>query len=321
MISKLMMKKLYQLFLPVIFLGGILCSTGVEATGCDPDDPDIKMLGSSPVDHTFSMDQSDYFIYEVEVPLGVGHDSDYMKKLRSSNKISYGASKPLTAQKNDSNQVLSYMDGINMIVKSGPHYFHHTTANKLGNESNVWIRFVRGNNFHPGIFNFSDVPDLCINKDGKAVFKVRLTGTLTIKEPTCTVIDPPPVDMKSHGINEFTGKGSGTRWEDASIVLTKCQYAPSLSISISPVNGANNPKEGIMEIDSSGDAAKGIGIQLRYDLTGNSFVEFGKKHKLNKSISAGSGIKIPLSARYIQTEDSVSPGKANGRVTYTISYK
>ncbi|MDE9528452.1 fimbrial protein, partial [Xenorhabdus bovienii] len=62
------------------------------------------------------------------------------------------------------------------------------------------------------------------------------------------------------------------------------------------------------------------GIQLRYGLTGNSFVEFGKKHKLNASMSNGLGIEIPLSARYIQTEDKVTPGTASGRVTYTMSY-
>ncbi|MBD2810771.1 type 1 fimbrial protein [Xenorhabdus sp. Vera] len=316
MISKLMMKKLYQLFLPVIFLGGILYSTGAEAyesVNCDDRDKNTEEI-SVPLPGSVSIvDIKKNLIFDKEI---------YPSFLKTQTKsLSYGFSliPTVVIDSPDWRVFSTAMKGINMVAKRGNTFFPSKTVPDTESKS-VWFRLFKNSGLEPGKFDGSSLPVLCINRDGKAKVIIKFTGTLEITEPTCTAIDPPPVNMKNHGINEFTGKDSGTRWLDASIVLTECQYAPSLSISISPVNGANDPKKGIMEIDSSGDAAKGIGIQLRYGLTGNSFVEFGKKHKLNKSMSTGLGIKIPLSARYIQTEDRVTPGIASGRVTYTMSY-
>ncbi len=308
------MKKLYELFLLIIFLGGILCSTGVEAydkVGCDARDENTEDIFVTLSDSVSIVDNKDN-IFETNI------DSVFLEN--SNKSLSYGFSL-IPSVVNDSPfwQVFgTEMKGINMVAKRGETFFPSKTVPNITSKS-VWFRLRKNSALQPGKLDGSTLPELCINSGGKAKVIIRFTGTLEITEPTCKAPDK-TVDMGVHHINTFTGKGSGTRWEDTSIVLTECQYAPSLSISISPVNLANDQKKGIMEIDSSGDAAKGIGIQLRYGLTGNSFVEFGKKHKLNASMSNSLGIKIPLSARYIQTEDKVTPGTASGRVTYTMSY-
>jgi len=73
--------------------------------------------------------------------------------------------------------------------------------------------------------------------------------------------------------------------------------------------------------------AKGVGIEV---LKGDTVLAYGPDSNatgnLNQwhagTISTGmSTFSIPLTARYVQTDPVVTPGSANGRATFTMSYQ
>ncbi|EPV3840253.1 fimbrial protein [Morganella morganii] len=63
--------------------------------------------------------------------------------------------------------------------------------------------------------------------------------------------------------------------------------------------------------------ATGVGIQLLYDsqpLTLGTDVPVG-------SSSAGGSFSVPLQARYYQTGNTITTGKANAVLTFTMTYQ
>ncbi|WP_419236366.1 fimbrial protein [Serratia fonticola] len=92
---------------------------------------------------------------------------------------------------------------------------------------------------------------------------------------------------------------------------------------LTPTTSVIDAANGIMAIDSSvSGAAAGVGIQIGW---GNSsqtptLFNFAGEQTLTLPKDGSPTIRVPLAARYIQTATSVSPGKANGKVVFTINY-
>ncbi|ALX93602.1 MULTISPECIES: fimbrial protein [Serratia] len=179
---------------------------------------------------------------------------------------------------------------------------------------------------------------------------VKLQGQLTVSAQTCTTPDV-NVNLGSFDINKnFTGRGATTPWVDASIALTNCptffgfynvanstlmfDYTlgggkvanstnNSIGVRLTPTTSVIDAANGIMAIDSSvSGAAAGVGIQIGW---GNSsqtptLFNFAGEQTLTLPKDGSPTIRVPLAARYIQTATSVSPGKANGKVVFTINY-
>lgn len=75
--------------------------------------------------------------------------------------------------------------------------------------------------------------------------------------------------------------------------------------------------------DSVSGAASGIGIQVSsgsIETAEGNFINFNEPLKGLFETNGVSTITIPLAARYIQTKDTVTPGTANGKLIYTLSY-
>ncbi len=180
--------------------------------------------------------------------------------------------------------------------------------------------------------------------------RVTFQGNLTISTQTCTTPDV-NVDMGSYDIRDsFTGINSTTPWIDASISLTNCPtfhgfynqtntmlmmdfdtnegiVSPSINNSIgvrlAPTTEVINAANGIMAIDATvAGAASGVGIQIGW---GNSSqaptpFNFAAEQSVTLPKDGNPTIRVPLAARYIQTAVNPTPGKANGKVTFTINY-
>ncbi len=180
--------------------------------------------------------------------------------------------------------------------------------------------------------------------------RVTFQGNLTISTQTCTTPDV-NVDMGSYDIRDsFTGINSTTPWIDASISLTNCPtfhgfynqtntmlmmdfdtnegiVSPSINNSIgvrlAPTTEVINAANGIMAIDATvAGAASGVGIQIGW---GNSSqaptpFNFAAEQSVTLPKDGSPTIRVPLAARYIQTAANPTPGKANGKVTFTINY-
>ncbi|KUQ38663.1 fimbrial protein [Enterobacter hormaechei] len=183
------------------------------------------------------------------------------------------------------------------------------------------------------------------------VFGPTFTGSLTITLPTCITPDY-TVNLGKWGQARFNGKGATSPWVDSSIRLTGCgqfngnftektgstnvwsdngdySAAPPeqnrWSISFTSVNGVIDADSGIISTDASAtDAAQGLGIQLSQGLpesAGTNLVKIGDSTFTGTFTTTGeTSYVIPLSARMIQTEDSVVAGNITGKVVYTLNY-
>ncbi|MEQ4763524.1 fimbrial protein [Klebsiella aerogenes] len=203
----------------------------------------------------------------------------------------------------------------------------------------------------PGVINSSLLPvyTRIMGQNGNfiTVFKFTFSGNLVVTVPTCTTPDV-QVEMGSWPVNKFTRINAVTNWKDASIKMTNCQRfygyyklrqfteqgsivedrtvnSNFWSLRLSPQNGVIDSSSGVMAIDNTfQNAANGIGIQLSYgsiNSAGSDLVNFTARKEGILPSNGQETIIIPLSARYIQTEDYVKPGKANGKLVFTISYK
>lgn len=178
--------------------------------------------------------------------------------------------------------------------------------------------------------------------------EVKLSGSIKVTVPTCnisTASGTMTVPMGAYKLQNFTGKGTGTEWKNASINLTGCgrfygESSASMadfngssttqtrslannfwSMTISPYNGIFDTAKGIMNIDDDTLRATGIGIQLSTTQSTTGLVNLSAPVKGALPDDGTQNITIPLYARYIQTGNAVIAGKANGKLMYTITYQ
>lgn len=182
------------------------------------------------------------------------------------------------------------------------------------------------------------------------VTRVQFQGQLTISAQTCTTPDV-NVNLGSYDTRDyFTGQGATTPWIDASITMTNCptfygfynaansmlmfDYTTgsglftnstnnSIGVRLTPATSMIDATNGIMTIDSAvSGAASGVGIQLGWGLNSQTptLFNFSTEQTMTLPKDGSTTLRVPLSARYIQTATTVSPGKANGKVTFTINY-
>jgi type 1 fimbria pilin len=180
---------------------------------------------------------------------------------------------------------------------------------------------------------------------------LQFQGELNVEAKTCKTADV-HVPMGSYETTKyFKGEGTATPWVDASIILSDCpvfhgyynnkntlrllnydtgegKFSAStnnkVGVFLSPLTGVVDIKQGVMGVNSDRNeaAANGVGIQIGWGDYGNNPVPFDfmseKHHNLVKD--GRKIIRIPLSARYIQTDPIVTPGRADGKLTFTINY-
>ncbi|MCW2485659.1 fimbrial protein [Candidatus Symbiopectobacterium sp. NZEC127] len=180
--------------------------------------------------------------------------------------------------------------------------------------------------------------------------RVTFTGNLTVTAQTCTTPDV-NVAMGTYDIREhFRGPHSTTPWIDASISLQNCPMfhgfynqtntttlmdfntgsaaaTPSINNSIgvrlTPTTAVKDAANGIMAIDASvPGAASGVGIQIGWGLNSQTPTpfNFSSEHAMTLPKEGSPTIRVPLSARYIQTDAVATAGRADGKVVFTINY-
>lgn len=173
----------------------------------------------------------------------------------------------------------------------------------------------------------------------------NFSGAINVVANTCETPDV-NVDMGKWDVSDFGSKGKTTKWTKSNITLKNCptfsgyfstnavssytngsvnipsRDANTLSVSITPTTQLIDATNGIMAISSGTSSASGIGIQLGWgDSTAIPTVfNFNQNYRFSPPINGTTSFDIPLSARYIQTGSVVTPGSADGKVTFTINY-
>lgn len=180
------------------------------------------------------------------------------------------------------------------------------------------------------------------------IYQLSVTGQINITVPTCDISLASSnmyVPMGTENMGRFSGPGTGAEWHDASITLVNCaQFLGNSSgggsggsfngttttysltpnraeVTLTPLNGIVSAANGVMKIDDHPQKASGIGIQLSTTRSTSGKIDFNSPVPYALPQDGSSTMTLPLYARYVQTESTVSAGKANGRLEYTITYQ
>ncbi|QSI33739.1 fimbrial protein [Variovorax sp. RKNM96] len=160
--------------------------------------------------------------------------------------------------------------------------------------------------------------------DSKSVLTTNLLGEgITIITPSCSV------DLGSRNIlvefgkvpqSNFKGRGTTTGDRKFNIKLN-CKAGQNAQNTVYlRMDATQDPsnEQGVLKITQAGSTtATGVGIQVVNDKTVP--VKFGEEALVGPSMD-GSYV-LPYTARYFQTGDKVTPGRANGTATFTLDYK
>ncbi|EAP0878303.1 fimbrial protein [Salmonella enterica subsp. enterica] len=148
---------------------------------------------------------------------------------------------------------------------------------------------------------------------------VTLNGTNTITSESCSVTsNPVDVRLDKHDKSEFSGPGTGTAWQTFNIVLN-CDKGARINVRIDATADSDAGVPGVIKLDSDPANASGVGVQVWYRYE-DSPVQFGQERYYYTSPSGGDEY-VQLQARYYQTTQSITAGKANATATFTLSYK
>jgi type 1 fimbria pilin len=152
--------------------------------------------------------------------------------------------------------------------------------------------------------------------DGISAVTSVLNGIgITVVTPSCKTQDV-QVQMGRFASKEFKAIGTTTIKRAFSIPI-RCQTSQQ-NVSL-VLDAARDPSniDGVLRIASGNNTAAGVGIQL---LKGDGTpVRFGASIPVGPSIDTT--YQIPFSARYYQTSNRVTPGRADGEATFTLTYQ
>lgn len=168
--------------------------------------------------------------------------------------------------------------------------------------------------------------------DTLAVLTGGAGSTVRPKEPpTCSVSSAGPIQAPLGNISakSFKGVGSTSAARPFKIDL-RCAGGDantSINARVTLTDATNTGNRSNVLTLSADSQAKGVGIEV---LNGGVVLGYGPDSNAPGNpnqwhagtIAQGtSTFSIPLEARYVQTEPVVTPGTANGRATFTMSYQ
>lgn len=160
-------------------------------------------------------------------------------------------------------------------------------------------------------------------------FKVHGGTSIVPSKPTCAVTTPDlSVSMPPATLNGFNGMGTFSQEKSFSIGMNCAGGDSGGKVAVYGVlTDQNNPRNTstTLPLSSSESTATGVGVQV---LLGGKLVSFGPDSSARNAQnrwSAGShgagSFGIPFTTRYVQTLQTVMPGTAVARATFTLSYE
>ena len=166
--------------------------------------------------------------------------------------------------------------------------------------------------------------------DGAGFYTYEYNTPINIvpRAPTCSVQNASQVvDLGAISKSKFTGAGATTTDVPLSIGLNcvggATGGAASVSVTLTDQTTPTNRSDKLSLTSNS--TATGIAIQVSNQ---SGVVSYGPDSSApgntNQWLAGSTGngsFTIPLKARYIQTGAQVTPGTANGRATFTMSYQ
>lgn len=214
-----------------------------------------------------------------------------------------------------------------------------TTSNNAGatgwlrndvHEQTIWMQLIKTGAVQSGTFSVSsyssarfDCNSLCNN------WIVKATGSTVVRTGASCRVKTSNIAVNLQRINRslFNGIGATSAPQpfDLELICTGGEANSTLRpfVTLTDANDAANRSD---VLTVTGGAA-GIGIQIRSSdkviSYGEDSANFGNPNQWQAGIITPntSNHVIPLTARYVQTQPSVTTGLANGRATFTLNYQ
>lgn len=140
-------------------------------------------------------------------------------------------------------------------------------------------------------------------------------NSFKIINPGCTVRTPSiSVPMGTVGKNQFNGIGTYLNVVKDINISLNCPIDTVVAIKFD--GNVLDASKGLFNITSETNSSTGVAIQLLY----NSLpIQLASPLSVGTAVTEGT-FTIPLQARYYQSGATVTPGSANGSVTFTLTY-
>jgi type 1 fimbria pilin len=147
------------------------------------------------------------------------------------------------------------------------------------------------------------------------LYSFSFSGAATVSAGGCTVVNNITVDMGTLSVSTFSGVGSSGVDVPFNIHLQQCYGAAGRAhFDFTPVYGFVDESKNVIALNDNDNAATGVGIQLQYNRAGVE--ELGDYiHPITQGDNA-----IQLIARYVQTNEVVTPGRADSTLVFNVYY-
>ena len=142
-------------------------------------------------------------------------------------------------------------------------------------------------------------------------------SSFNVISPACKITSAViSIPMGSVDKNAFNGEGTspGEQYTKPVDIPLTCNAGTNVKVKFE--GNAFDAAKGVIKTTSGNNSASGVGIQLLYN---NVNILLGEYLSVGNSSSGGSFI-IPMKARYYQTGATITPGDANGVVTFSLIY-
>lgn len=166
--------------------------------------------------------------------------------------------------------------------------------------------------------NFINGGLITLKADGIPVANVVIHPVaMRIRIPGCDVLtDNVVVNMGDHDQKEFRGKGTFTSYTPLAVTL-HCAGSVKVNYAVRGTR-VDDSTNGLISLDKGPDSAQGIAVQIAD--------EHSRPVQLNQyglwKEHDGSGlVEIKFRARYLQTGERVTAGKANATATVSFIYR
>ncbi|MCA8037553.1 fimbrial protein [Burkholderia arboris] len=168
--------------------------------------------------------------------------------------------------------------------------------------------------------------------NGQVLVDFRFASPVLVRPrvPTCKVATPLiTVPMGKLGVSSFNGVGSTVGTRSFAISLA-CSGGDAGTMTNAYVTLTDSTMPSNMSTTLSltkESTASGVGLQI---MKGDTLVGFGpdsaavgntNQWKVGTVMQGQANLTIPLTARYVQTGSKITPGSANARATFTMSYQ
>jgi len=117
-------------------------------------------------------------------------------------------------------------------------------------------------------------------------------------------------------VDQFVAVGTISQQVSTQNLGLNCDSGTNITVTLNGTKNTDMQDDSVLALNPVTDTAKGIGVQLLYN---NQPLKIGTP--LQMKVSTGGQETFPLTARYIQTKDSVTPGHADATAVLNIIYQ